>query len=884
MVRYIKQLVTFLFCSYFSISSVIADNTEFEWMQSTLSDLATLFSTCIERPVSPGIASHQSYIHVWDGYDVWMPTGVKVEGDKMIEFEWNTHLISKYTKVYKVLYRIDPRFETPQIFIKEFNHSSGDYSSDFHEYLGGQLVRYQEREEIDFANRTRDFVDYFNFVGRDEIMVARNDVVNIMIEDASGFFSDVTNNPWWFGFGGGYSTPSNEFDREYNLSGSNPHPELVYTTIPFSDNKILYMNANHWCSGLSASCTSGSPILYENSTNPRSVYVGSPNEPNLANAVASGAACGSSIIGRDHPFCYFDRGRGVRITHAGTTIKDTYEPFITSGLTGKHFYYYVAASDGPLRLSTDMDISGMVTNYNQFMKDWNQSSFNDFRQYLTDLPTQQSQSPFLHVGRYFFTIEVGRSDGNLSVADMQSIDFRYYIQPEGGGEPNSGDAGTQIGANDRFNAPETGYLWLKATTSNDTIGGTILVTIKNYVGSEWFSHTTYSVLVEPLRDRINEVSRFIYNKLITDVALQGIARTALALYIIIYGLLFLMGATEITVTEIVTRVIKIALVLAMFSEDGWNFFNTYLFNAFIEGTNYLLSNVVGETSDVENPFRFIDPVLDRYTNPTFWALLAIQLLQIHNGLCFFAILTIYSILVYYRAVFEVIISYVLAYIGMSVLISLAPFFIILILFEKTKGMFDAWISSLFNYMVQPTILMVFFLLIDQLMAQQITHLVVRACWDILIPINIGLDLNHLGIPISFSFSLPFLPGIPFFVSQVEGIDSTAMLFGQGGTFMMIATSSLLFFAYCKLASGLIDYVSLVVVRLTNVQPARQYGKLQQGSGVIKDISKDEEKLLSPFKGAAKSTGKFAKRKIIDQKYDQRPVESKPDYSRMNKKK
>lgn len=884
-----KQIILLLFCSFFGISSAFADDSEFEWMQSSLTALTNLFSTCIERPASPGItiqqASTRLYFSPAPDRGMWQSTGIYVEGGKSIELNWNTQYLTLPTRLYKVLYRVDPRFETPQVFIKKFDRGTGSYFSDFHNYLDRDLLMYQDRKEIDFQNRTKDFVDYFNFVGRDEIMMTSGDTANILIEDAGEFFNPSNYDPnwwtynWWFW---GMGDPTfNEFDSEYPTTSLNPDPELIYTTIPFGDNRILYMDAYDWCNGLSITCPAGPPVLYENASYPRSVYVGSPSGVNVAGAVLANGVCGDSVIGRDHPFCYFDKGRGVKISQGGTTVKDTYEKFVTH-TGGRYFYYYVADADGPLRFSTDMDIAGMITNYTQFMKDWTQSSYADFRNYLSALPVQQSQSPFMHLGRYFFTVEIGNAGGNLTADDINSISFSYYIQEDGQSPPSNTTSGVQTPQNFRSNANASGYLWIRATSNNSEVSGPISVKIKSYTGSQWFSSTIYSILIEPLRDKINEVSYFIYSKLITDSTLQRIARTALTLYIIIYGLAFLMGASEITVTEIVTRVIKVAIVLMLFSDAGWDFFNTYLFNLFVEGTDYLMSNVVGETSEVGNPFRFIDPILDRYTDPTFWSLLGIQLLQIHNGLCFFAILTIYSILIFYRAVFEVIVSYVIAYIGMSVLISLAPFFIILMLFEKTKGMFDAWISNLFNFMIQPTILLIFFLLIDQLMAQQITNLVVRACWDILIPITIGLDLNHLGIPISFSFSLPFLPGIPFFVSQVEGIDSAAMLFGQGGTFLMVASSSLLFFAYCKLAAGLIDYVSLVVQMLTNVQAARQYGKLQRGGGVVGDIRSDRDKLLSPFIGAAKSTGRFAKEKLIDQKYGSRPDPSKgPNYSRIH---
>ena len=331
---------------------------------------------------------------------------------------------------------------------------------------------------------------------------------------------------------------------------------------------------------------------------------------------------------------------------------------------------------------------------------------------------------------------------------------------------------------------------------------------------------------------------------------------------------------------------KIAVIITLFSEYSWDFFNKNLFQVFVDGTDYLLSNVIGISSSTGNVFAFIDPIFDKYTNDRFWALLAIQLLQIQTGLMFFAIMALYSILLYFRAILEVIISYCLAFLGLAVLISLAPFFISFILFERTRNLFESWISSLFNYMIQPTVLLVFFLLIDQLMSQQITDIVVRACWGILIPLKFGLDLNHMGIPLSFSFELPFLPGIPFYVSQVKEVDSAATLFSKDGTFLMVATGSLLFFAYAKMSAGLIDYVNLIVQSLTNVIAARQDGRLHKTSSPVSGIINDMKKAASPITGAVSGVGKFGKRKFIDQKYDsktgEKGSEKEPDYSGIRK--
>ena len=117
------------------------------------------------------------------------------------------------------------------------------------------------------------------------------------------------------------------------------------------------------------------------------------------------------------------------------------------------------------------------------------------------------------------------------------------------------------------------------------------------------------------------------------------------MYIIIYGLAFLAGSLQITVTDIVVRVLKIGVIVALFSETSWTFFNDNLFKVFIDGSDYLLNSVIGTTSNVGNIFGFVDPIFDRYSNGNFWALLFIQLLQLTNGLAFFACLAIYSILI-----------------------------------------------------------------------------------------------------------------------------------------------------------------------------------------------------------------------------------------------
>lgn len=861
--KFIRSLfIAIILLVQFSVPAMASDR--YNWMDSSMNALKGLFG-CIEVPVFAGMYQAKHSLEL-DNSENWMSTGVRVQDGKLLQIEWLTKGVLPRPAKYRVLYRIDPRFSVPQVFIQKYNFTTKKYVSDFHQFKGGQLLRYQDTAEMTFEQRIADYNDYFNFNGRAKIPVKKNDVINITMDTTGKFFSS-----------------DSEMDRE--LFGAGIREELlsIYTTTSVPDNRILYSNSLLFCNSTidvsHPSYTEYCQTFFEKFWDLNvswSTYIGKMDATAVtATKWQNMLICPDAVNGMDNnPSCQYNLGRGMIFSVGGTEIKNETQKFIHSPFTGKDFFYHKSDTTGDLEFKSPWSIDGMYNTDDQLMSEWASipavTDYDTFYTHMTKLKSSLYMN-FLYMGRYLMEIEVGNSSEVVSPDDLRALQVEYYISETA--IPNSGTSGTSIEQDFRGNANANGFLWLRVINPNQNITGTIQVKTANYTGTTWFSDIVYNHIVKPLRDKFNELSEVIYRKLISNAALQNIARLMLVIYIIIYGLMFLAGATQITVTDIVMRVLKIGVVLALFSETSWTFFSRNLFNVFIEGTEYLMTTVIGVTSSAGNIFGFIDPVIEKYTNGNMWGLLFIQLLQIHNGLTFFAIMTIYSILIFFRAVLQVIVGYCLAFLGLAVMISIAPFFIILILFERTKSMFDNWISTMFSQMIQPTILLIFFLLIDQIMGEVVTRTIVRACWDILIPIKIGLDLNHMSIPISFSFTLPFLPGIPFFVPEVRGIGSMTDFFYAPGTFAMLATSSFLFFALCKLADGLVDYVTLVVQYLTNVLAARQDGKLQSGMNPIKDITSDMGKLASPITGAAKGVGKFAKEKLIDQKISRRATKS-----------
>ena len=850
------------------------DKDKFDWMNS---NVKSFNPGCIEAPIFSGMNQSQTTLNAEN--DMWVPTGVRVQEGKMFSMAWNLRGVAPRPQKYRVLYRIDPRFSKPQVFIQKYDYVQKKYITDFNTYKTQTLPYYQKKADIFSNQRLDDVNDYFNFSGRPKIQVKKGDVINITLDTNGSFFGS-------------------EGDMQAGLDGFVNKELTIFTDSSGLRNKIIYASASSWCSD----------IMGGNSTTPTADYmsrcaipnkylnigdqipqlIGKPSDSNFTSKIISIPSCPDNADDQNNnQVCFYDAGRGVKVDVAGFTIKDHKQKFVKSPFTGKYFLYHYSDATGDLGFTTQWPIVGMYDDFLQTMAEWKSFIGNDDFVSNTNFSTylnSKVNAPvnFFHFGAYTMEIEIGQANPVISGNDLNSIKVDYFISESD--TPSVYSVVNSASQDFRGNAYASGFLWLRASGAS-SMSGNMIVNIANYTGSTWFSTVVYGSLVLPLREKYNELSRTIYEKLIRNAALKNIAKGLLVLYIVIYGLAFLAGAVQITATDIVIRVLKIGVIVALFSKTSWSFFNDNLFHVFIGGSDYLLNTVIGVTSNVGNIFGFIDPIFDRYANGNVWALLAIQLLQIQNGLAFFACLTIYSILTYFRAVLEVIINYCLAFLGIAVMISLAPFFILLMLFEQTKSMFDNWLSTLFSYMIQPTILLIFFLLIDQLMAEYITGVVVRACWGSLIDLKIAIDLSNLGIPISFSFSLPFLPSIPFYIPEVKEVTSIGDFFNKTGTFVRVATSCFIFFIYCKLAAGLIEYVTLVTQYLTNVLAARRDGKLQESQNPVKDIMNDMKKLASPVTSTARGIGNFAKEKLIDQKITHRTKAgvNDVDYSKIRKK-
>ena len=177
LIRFLIIIIALLF--HLNISA----SDKFDWMESAVDGVGSYISGCINVPKFANVDTSSTTLNLKDS-GKWVNTGVQVDDDKLLELQWSAQPTLSVPKKYKVLYRIDPRFDRPQVFIQErvsfkdsFGREQEIYISDFHRFYSGKLMRYQNNPDMELTTRGYYYNSYFNFYGRSKIPVKVNDVV-----------------------------------------------------------------------------------------------------------------------------------------------------------------------------------------------------------------------------------------------------------------------------------------------------------------------------------------------------------------------------------------------------------------------------------------------------------------------------------------------------------------------------------------------------------------------------------------------------------------------------------------------------------------------------------------------------------------------------------
>lgn len=326
-------------------------------------------------------------------------------------------------------------------------------------------------------------------------------------------------------------------------------------------------------------------------------------------------------------------------------------------------------------------------------------------------------------------------------------------------------------------APGTGDLWLKVRDDyyHDNVGqyqaDVQVTTKKQTLVSDFLADIT-----DPVVDSLNSTTKIIYDSFSTSSNWLNIMQMSLFLYIAIYGAGFILGISQTSTNDMVIRAVKIGVVTVLFEPDSWDFFNTYFFKLFTDGKNFLIAAVTGDTSsDLSGVFGFIDDMFYTFFSEYTWEKLA-ALTPYLIGLIYICIFITVMIL-YTVAMAKVFIVYLLTIVGISLLLSIAPLFMVTLLFERTRTIFLNWVKYLADYAMQPVILFA---------ALYVMNEVFMTFWNNALDIDIRYggvwELDFFGVD---GWTYGVIPSFSFGCVQFYFIDGGLDAFGMFVNVLML---------------------------------------------------------------------------------------------------
>ncbi|QWE33767.1 Type IV secretion system protein VirB6, putative [Wolbachia endosymbiont of Drosophila simulans] len=279
--------------------------------------------------------------------------------------------------------------------------------------------------------------------------------------------------------------------------------------------------------------------------------------------------------------------------------------------------------------------------------------------------------------------------------------------------------------------------------------------------------------------------------------LQGI-RALLILYVIFTVVGYMLGTIQLSKFDFIIRIFKIAFIAFAFSDRSWEFFGTTLSGLFVDGSIYLVDSFSGYIGEGGKKFAFLDLTAGvLFTGETWLKFLSLMLSGPFGFIAFLAIL--YATFVFLRCIISATFKYVISTVLVAFLLSLAPLFIVFILFQQTKTLFDNWIKTLAHVSLQPVILFSSLSLLNQLMYSVLYNLTnFSACYQCLISVNFlsyDLCLMKSILPLGYS------PGTSVDVALSTGERA-------GGHFAALPIDLIQAFIYLIIASAMEAFVSI----------------------------------------------------------------------------
>lgn len=252
----------------------------------------------------------------------------------------------------------------------------------------------------------------------------------------------------------------------------------------------------------------------------------------------------------------------------------------------------------------------------------------------------------------------------------------------------------QMAAAQAASGPETctGFADLVADAKSNTPG--LLTNITDYI-----------------KDVVNGATQNLYQAFTNSGAYKAAVGAAITLMIVIFGVGFLIGVVQASFGQVLIRLAKVGIILTLISPTGWQFFSDYAVKFFNDGTDELIGKVMeigtGVAATANQPFVVLDGLAKIVLSPDM--IIAIMGSIFNSGPYGISMGGLLAFGFY--GLLKMLISglrlYAISFVMRSLMLGVAPLFIVFLLFDKTKQLFSGWLNILVLLSLRPILYFTF---------------------------------------------------------------------------------------------------------------------------------------------------------------------------------
>lgn len=325
------------------------------------------------------------------------------------------------------------------------------------------------------------------------------------------------------------------------------------------------------------------------------------------------------------------------------------------------------------------------------------------------------------------------------------------------------------------------YFQIRDRYYDDNFGFYTINVVSGVYGLRGFIEET----IEVFKTQMIATSTGLYEMLTHDLKFISIVKAMLLLYVTLFGIMFAMGMIQATQAELVVRLMKLAIVGILISDQSFEFFNNYLFSLITVSAEEIAKIIYDSTlfySDDKTVSKFLLPadasplsvfdifvkmLLSKALHIKIWSLVFVKWYVLMIPLLYVGVLFILM------GIVRAVVIYVTAIVLMAFMLVIAPIFIAMILFSITRQLFDGWLKLFISTGMMMVVIAATLSILITLFMNQIENLFTYGvCWKYMIslltdkvsflnwfdiyfwyPSDMEQALDHLTIKNFFAFLL-----------------------------------------------------------------------------------------------------------------------------------